>query len=332
MWQQESLVSKLMFAIAMAGIGFGLLHGSDPAFASEWPARPVRAIVPFSAGSAVDIVPRLVFQEVSRRLGEPIVVENRTGAGGTIGTALVAKAAPDGYTLLVNSSSHTIIPSLYPDISYDTLRDFTDVLPLGNLPTVLLVAPSRGFKTLRDLVEAAKAKPGAISYGSAGIGSATHFAAERLRLSAGFEGVHVPFRGAPEAYREVIAGRVDFLYGAIASALPLIRDGRLMALAVSTPTRASGLPDVPTTLELGYANSDYTFWIGMFAPRQTPSDVIEKLHRETAATLHEADMRAKLAKLGVDAMDMSPAAFDALIKAEIASNAVVVKAASIRSE
>jgi tripartite-type tricarboxylate transporter receptor subunit TctC len=321
-----------MFAIAMAGIGFGLLHGSDPALADEWPARPMRAIIPFSPGSAVDIVPRLVFQDLARRLGEPVVVENRTGAGGTIGTGLVAKATPDGYTLLVNSSSHTVIPSLYPDISYDTLRDFTSVMPLGNLPTVLVVAPSRGFKTLHDLVAAAKAKPGAISYASAGIGSATHFAAERLRLSAGFEGVHVPFRGAPEAYREVIAGRVDFVYGAIPSALPLIRDGKLVALAVSTPTRASALPDVPTTLELGYASSDYTFWIGMFAPRQTPNDVIEKLRRETAATLHDADMRAKLAKLGVDPMDMSPAAFDALIRAEIATNAMVVKAANIKPE
>jgi tripartite-type tricarboxylate transporter receptor subunit TctC len=316
----------------MAGIGFGLLHGSDPAYAEEWPTRPVRAIIPFSAGSAVDIVPRLVFQELSRKLGQPIIIENRTGAGGTAGAGLVAKATSDGYTLLVNSSSHTVIPSLYPEISYDTLHDFTAVMPLGALPTVLVVAPSRGFKTLGDLIDAARAKPGAVSYASAGIGSATHFAAERLRLSAGFEGVHVPFRGAPEAYREVIAGRVDFVYGAIASVLPLIREGKLRALAVSTPTRASALPDVPTTLELGYRNSDYTFWIGMFAPGRTPNDVLEKLRRETAATLHAGEMRAKLATLGVDAMDLSPAAFAALIKAEIARNAIVVKAADMRPE
>lgn len=325
-------MNKLLSAIAMAGIGFGMLHGSDPAYAEEWPARPVRAIIPFSAGSAVDTVPRLIFEALSRKLGQPVVVENRTGAGGTIGAGLVARATPDGYTLLVNTSSHTVIPSLYPDISYDTLRDFTGVMPLGNLPEVLVVAPSRGFKTLHDLIDAAKAKPGAISYASAGIGSAAHFAAERLRLSAGFEGVHVPFRGAPEAYREVIAGRVDFYYGAIASALPLIRDGKLVALAVSTRTRASALPDVPTTIELGFPNSDYMFWIGMFAPRQTPDDVVEKLRRETAATLHEGDMRAKLAKIGIDPMDMSPAAFDELIKAEIVANAVVIKAANIRPE
>ena len=325
-------MNKLIFAIAMAGIGFGLLHGSDPAFAEEWPTRPVRAIIPFSAGSAVDIVPRMIFQALSSKLGQPIIVENRTGAGGTIGTGMVARATPDGYTLLVNSSSHTIIPSLYPDISYETLRDFTGVLPLGNLPLVLVVSPTRGFKSLRDLIDAANAKPGAISYASAGIGSATHFAAERLRLGARFAGVHVPFRGAPEVYREVIAGRVDFAYGAIASALPLIQEGKLMALAVSTRTRASALPDVPTTLELGFPDSDYTFWIGMFAPRQTPRDVVEKLRRETAATLQSGDVRAKLAKLGVDAMDMSLAAFDELIKAEIATNAVVVKAANIRPE
>ena len=300
--------------------------------AQAWPTKPIRAIVPFTAGSAVDVIPRAVFEQLSSELGQSIIVENRTGAGGTIGAAAVARADPDGYTILVNSSAHTVNPSLFPNTPYDTMRDFSGVIPLGSLSNVLVVAPSRGFRTLRDLVVAAKAKPGSMIYASAGIGSATHFSAERLRLSAGFEGVHVPFRGAPEAYTEVMAGRVDFFCGALTSALPLIRDGRLLALAVSTPKRASALPDVPTTLESGFGNSDYTFWVAMFVPAKTPSAIVDRLHQQTLKTLQTAGMREKLAKLGVDPMVMSPGELDALVKAEIAANAAVIKAANIKAE
>jgi tripartite-type tricarboxylate transporter receptor subunit TctC len=300
--------------------------------AQAWPARPIRAIVPFTAGSAVDFIPRMVFEPLSREFGQSIFVENRTGAGGTIGSAVVAKADPDGYTILATSSSHTVIPSLYPNLPYDTVRDLSGVIPLGSLPNVLVVAPSKGFKTLGDLIASARAKSGSITYASAGVGSATHFSAERLRLSAGFEGVHVPFRGAPEAYTEVITGRTDFFFGALASALPFIRDGKLLALAVSTPKRASALPDVPTTLEAGFANSDYTFWVAIFVPAKTPSAIVEKLHEQILKTLQSANLRDKLATLGVDPMPMKSVELDTLVKAEIAANAAVVKAARIRVE
>jgi len=278
----------------------------------------------------VDIIPRTIFELLARELGQSIIVENRTGGGGTIGATAAAKADPDGHTILVNSSAHTVIPSLFPNASYDTARDFSGVIPLGRLPNVLVVDPSKGYKSLRDLVVVAKAKPGSITYASAGMGSATHFSAERLRLSAGIEGVHVPFRGAPEAYTEVMTGRVDFFFGALTSALPFIRDGKLQALAVSTPERASALPDVPTTLEAGFADSDYTFWVAIFVPAKTPSAIVEKLHQQTRKTLQDGGLQEKLTTLACEPMVMSPAELDALVKKEIAANALVVKAANMK--
>ena len=298
----------------------------------NWPTKPIHAIVPFTPGSAADIVPRTVFEPLSHDLGQSIIVENRAGAGGTIGAGIVARADPVGYSILVNSSAHTIIPSLYSRIPYDTVRDFTGVVPLGSLPNVLVVAPSKSFKTLGDLVAAAKAKPGMITYASAGVGSATHFAAERLRLSAGFEGVHVPFRGSPEAATEVMTGRVDFFYGPLPSVLPFIHDGKLQALAVSTPKRAAALPDVPTSTEAGFANSDYTFWIAIFAPAQTPGPIVQKLHESVRRTIETASLQEKLTQLGVDPMNMEAADLDALVKTEIAVNKAVVSAAHIQVE
>ena len=268
--------------------------------------------------------------QFSGELGQSIIVENRTGAGGTIGAAAVAKADPDGYTILVNSSSHTVIPSLYPNAPYNAARDFSGVIPLGSLPNVLVVAPSKGFKSLGDLVAAAKGKPGLITYASAGIGSGTHFSAERLRLSAGFEGVHVPFRGAPEAYTEVMTGRVDFFFGALASALPFIRDGKLLALAVSTPKRTSSLPDVPTTFEAGYPNSDYTFWFAVFVPAKRRKGLLRSFTKRLLKTLQSTNLMDKLATLGVEPMVLTPTELDALVKREIAANADVVTAANIK--
>jgi tripartite-type tricarboxylate transporter receptor subunit TctC len=286
--------------------------------------------VPFTAGSATDIVARTVFEPLSHELGQSIIVENRAGAGGMIGAGMVAKADPDGYSLLVSSSSHTIIPALYPKVPYDTVQDFTGVIPLGSLPNVLVVSPSKGFHTVNDLVAAAKARPGMMTYASAGIGSATHFAVERFRLSAGLEGVHVPFRGTPEASTEVMTGRVDFFFGPLASLLPLIRDGKLVALAVSTPKRAAALPDVPTTLEAGFANSDYTFWVAIFARAKTPGPIVERLHNVTHKILEGASLHDKLTGLGVDPMDMEPADLDTLVRTEIAINTPLVRAAHIQ--
>ena len=300
--------------------------------AETWPTKPVRAVVPFGAGSTTDIVPRVVFEQLSQQLGQTIVVENRAGAGGTIGTGLVAKADPDGYTMLVNSNAHTISPSLYANLSYDPARDFASVAALGVSPNVLVVSPTRGFKTVRDLVAAAKAKPGALNFSSVGVGTATHLSAERFRMSAGIEAVHVPFKGGAEAMTEVIAGRVDYFFGPVGLVLPHIRDGKLAALVVNGTRRAAALPDVPTTSEAGFANAEYPIWFGIYLPAKTPRAIVDALHRETVKALQSPKLVEKLAALGIEPMIMTPGELDALVRKEIGINAAVVKASSIKPE
>jgi len=295
--------------------------------AQSWPAKPVRAMIPFTAGSTIDIVGRIVTDPLAAQLGQPIVIENRGGAGGSIGTAAVAKADPDGYTILINASAHSAAPAAYPNISYDPARDFSAVIPFGTVPNVTVVAPASGIKTLQQLV--AKAKAGSVSYASAGVGSATHWAAERLRVSAGFSAVHVPFRGA-EGLVEVMAGRVDFFCVGISAALGFIREGKLLPLAVSTPKRSRALPDVPTTLEAGYADSDYNYWMGMLVPAKTPREIIERLHQETQKALRLPSVTEKFAPQGIEPMPLAPAEFDALIKKEIDVNIALVKAAGLK--
>jgi len=299
------------------------------ALAQAWPVKPLRLVVPVTAGSAIDIIARTVSDQLAGPLAQPVVVENRTGAGGTIGAASVAKADPDGYTILVHSSAHAIAPSTFPNLPYDTGRDFAGVTPLANVPLVLVVAPSK-YQSIGELVAKAKANPGTINYATVGAGAAAHLTAERFRLSAGFEAQQIPFRGAPEAMTEVMAGRVDFFFSPTLPTLPLLPDGKLKAIAVSSSKRASALPDVPTTLEAGFANSDYNFWIGMFVPAKTPREIIDRLHQETAKVLQMPGVREKLAALGGEPMTMSASEFDAFLHAEIAMNAALVKAAGIK--
>src|SRR3954468_14623778 len=272
---------------------------------SNWPDRTITAVVPFAAGAANDIVGRIVFEQVSKQVNQPIVFENRPGAGGTLGANLVAKSAPNGYTVLVHSSSFASALSLYKTLPYDTLADFAAVLPLGNSPTVLVVAPSRGFKTVADLIAAAKAKPGAMNFASAGIGSTSHLAAERFRLSAGIEAQHIPFRGPNEAFTEVLAGRIDFYFLPLAPALPLVKEGQLVALAVSTDKRATALPDVPTTMELGLKDSAYLFWTGIFVPAKTPREIVDRIHSESVKAMQLPVVQERLAKVGSEPMPMS---------------------------
>jgi tripartite-type tricarboxylate transporter receptor subunit TctC len=297
---------------------------------SNWPDKPIRIIVPFTAGSGTDIIARTIAEPMSRSLGQPILIENRPGAGGTVGAGLVAKSAPDGYTLLVHSAGHVANSSIYSQLPYDTLKDFAGVTPLASLPNVLIVAPSKGFKTVGDLVKKARANPGVMNYGSAGNGSATHMNAEIFRLSAKFNAQHVPYKGTPEAMTEVATGRIDFFFAPLSSALPLIKDGRLQALAVGTAQRSPLLPDVPTTVEAGYPNSDYVFWVAMLAPAATPRPIIDRLNAEALKALASPEIKEKLAVLGAEPMPMSPAAFDAFLKAETARMAQVVKAAGIQ--
>jgi tripartite-type tricarboxylate transporter receptor subunit TctC len=297
---------------------------------ANWPDKPIRIIVPFTAGSGTDIIARTLAEPMSRSLGQPIVIENRPGAGGTLGASQVAKSAPDGYTLLVHSAGHVANASIYPQIPYDTLKDFAGVTTLASLPNVLIVAPSKGFKTVGDLVQKARANPGVLNYGSAGNGSATHMNAEIFRLSAKFDAQHVPYKGTPEAMTETATGRIDFFFAPMSSALPQIKDGRLQALAVGTAQRSPLLPDVPTTLEAGFPHSDYVFWVAMLAPAATPRPIIERLNAEVLKALASPEIKEKLAVLGAEPMPMAPAAFDAFLKTETARMAQVVKSAGIQ--
>ncbi len=311
---------------------FGLGFATMEARAETWPTKPLRAIVAAGAGSTIDIIPRVVFEQLSLQLGQSIVVENRPGAGGTIASNFVAKAHPDGHTILVHSGAHTISPSLYPNLDYHPARDFAAVIPLGISPAVMVVPPAKGWKTVGDLVAAAKAKPGALNFSSVGVGSATHLSAERFRVSAGVQALHVPFKGGGEAMNEVIAGRIDFFFGPVGLVLTNVREGTLAALVVNSSQRAAALPDVPTTLEAGFADAEYPFWFGLFLPAKTPHDVVDKLHSETLKALQVPKVRDKLAALGVDPMVMTPSEFDAHVQKEIAVNAALVKAAGIKNE
>jgi tripartite-type tricarboxylate transporter receptor subunit TctC len=295
-----------------------------------WPDKPIRIIVPFTAGSGTDIIARTMAEPMSRALGQPIVIENRPGAGGTIGASQVAKSAPDGYTLLVHSAGHVANAAIYPSLPYDTLKDFAGVTPLASLPNVLIVAPSKGFKNVQDLVDKARASPGTLNYGSAGNGSATHMNAEIFRMSAKFDAQHVPYKGTPEAMTETATGRIDFFFAPMSASLPLIKDGRLQALAMGTAQRSPLLPDVPTTVEAGYPQSDYVFWVALLVPAATPRPIIDRLNAEALKALASPEIKEKLAVLGAEPMTMSPNAFDAFLKSETARMAQVVKTAGIR--
>jgi tripartite-type tricarboxylate transporter receptor subunit TctC len=302
------------------------------ATAQSWPQKPLRAVVPFAAGSSTDIVPRIVFDPLSQQLGQPIIVENRAGAGGTIGASFVAKSDPDGYTLLASGSSHTIAPALYPKLGYGPARDFTAVIPFGISPNVLVVSPASSFKTAKDLVAAAKARPGALTFSSVGVGTATHLSAERFRISAGIDALHVPFKGGAEAMSEVIAGRVNFFFGPPALVGPHVRDGKLIALAVNGTARTPSLPDVPTTRELGFTDAEYPIWFGLFVPAKTPPDIVDRLRGETTKALQSTKLRERFSALAVDPMLIPATDFTAFVQNEIALNTALVQKVGIKSE
>jgi tripartite-type tricarboxylate transporter receptor subunit TctC len=320
---------KPTFALLLATLGFAV---GAHAQAQTWPAKSLLAVVPVGPGSLADTITRLVFDRLSSQLGQTIIVENRTGAGGTVGTAFVAKSQADGYTLLVNSNAHTIAPALYPTLSYNPVRDFAAVIPLGISPHVLVVSPTKDFKTVGDLVRAGKAKPGSLTFASVGVGTATHLSAERFGASAGIDAVHVPFRGGPQALTEVIAGRVDFFFAPVGLVLPYIHDGRLVALVVNGSRRSAVLPDVPTTSEAGFANAEFPIWFGMFAPADTPRGIVDKLHDETLRALEAADVKDKLARLAVDPMIMTTDEFHAYVEKEVAANAALIRMAGIKAQ
>jgi tripartite-type tricarboxylate transporter receptor subunit TctC len=300
------------------------------AHAEIWPSHLIKAMIPFGAGSAADVVPRLFFDRLAVELGQPIMIENRAGAGGSLGTAMVVKADPDGYSVLANSSALTIAPAIYPDLSFDATRDLASVLMIGSSANVMIVSPSRPWKTVQDFIAAAKAKPGSISFGSVGVGSAVHISAEKFRLAAGIEATHVPYRGGAEVIADILGGRVDFYFCPLATALPLIRAGQVRALVVSTPKRIADLPEVPTPDEIGLKDADSEIWFGVFMPSKTPREIVDRFHDAGIRVLNDPATQASLKQLGVEPMPMTPSQMDAFVAHETEVNLAVIKAAGIK--
>ena len=304
-----------------------------PALAQDgYPAKPIRVIVPFAAGSTTDIIARAITDKMGQSMGQTLVVDNRGGASGTIGQQAVATAAPDGYTILIHSSSHTVSPSTFAKLPFDTVNDFAGVTPISSLSNALVISPAKNIKSLQELLATARAKPGSLNFASAGQGSATHLNAEKFKLAAKIQATNIPFKGSAEAVTEVLAGRVDYYFSPIAPVIGQIKDGQLLALAVGSPKRASALPDVPTTAEAGVPGSEFNFWIGMMAPARTPREIVDRLHAEVEKALASPEVKERFAKLGADPWTLKPRQFDAYIKEEIASNADVVKAAGLAAQ
>jgi tripartite-type tricarboxylate transporter receptor subunit TctC len=321
------MLSRRSFGAATAALATVRAAGS--ARADTYPSHIVKIIVPISAGSTTDVVARQVGEGLRLALGQTFLVDNRPGAGGTIGSAAVAKAPADGYTLLVVSASHTANPAIYASLPYDTLKDFKGITRLAIAPLILVTSPSKNLKSVAELVARAKARPGEMTYGSGGVGSAAHMNAEQFRAMAGFEALHVPYRGTPEMMADVIAGRVDFGFISTVTAIGSLNDGKLVALACGAEQRSSLLPDVPTTVEAGVPNSSYDSWLGMFTTGGTPPEIVQILNRETVKVLQAPETVKKLAAMGADVAPMADSDFDAFVAKDLAKIAALVKLAKI---
>ncbi|MDQ5848714.1 MAG: tripartite tricarboxylate transporter substrate binding protein [Pseudomonadota bacterium] len=305
---------------------------ASQAAAQGFPNKPVRLIIAFTPGSSTDIIGRAVAAKLQEMWGQPVVAENRTGAGGSIGSAAVLREAADGYTLLANSSAHVANPSIYASLPYDTLKDFANIAPLAGGPNVLIVGQETGWKSFADFVAAAKAKPGSLNFSSAGIGSGTHFNLEKLKLMAGIDVAHVPYKGTPEAIGDTIAGRVCCYFAPINAALPHVKGGRAIALSVSSAQRSSLLPEVPTIAESGVPGFDYTLWVGLWGSAALPPDIINKLNADVNRALASPDLSQRLTNLGTIPMKMSPSEFTQFVRREVEDTAKVLKAAGIKPQ
>jgi tripartite-type tricarboxylate transporter receptor subunit TctC len=315
---------------ALSAVVFGTSFIALSAHAQgAWPSKPIRVIVPFPAGSTTDIIARAIADKMGASLGQTLVIDNRAGASGTIGQAAVASAAPDGYTIMVHSSSHTVSPSTFAKLPFDTERDFVGITPISSMPNVLVMGTSKNIKSLAELLAVARAKPGSMNFASAGQGSATHLNAEKFKLAAKIDATNIPFKGSAEAVTEVMAGRVDYYFSPISPVIGQIKEGRLLALAVGSPRRASALPDVPTTAEAGVPGSEFNFWIGMMAPAKVPREIVNRLHDEVVKALASPEVKDRFIKLGADAWTLRPEQFDSYIRDEIKTNAVLVKVAGL---
>lgn len=309
-----------------------LVSASLPAHAETWPSRTITTIVPLGAGSGSDLMARIVLNKVSQQIGQTIVVENRPGAGGTIGTAFAMRAPADGYTLVAYGALASA-RALYAHLPYDTAKDIEPVIPLGQQPLVVITSPDSPYKSLADLVAAIKAKPGVLNYASAGIGSASHFGTSRMLMTIHGSAVHVPYKGSADSVTEVMAGRVDFSVQPLSVTAPMVRAGKLRALAVDATARSPSLPDVPSLVEAGLPeDAVYPFYAGLFVSSKTPQDIVQKLHAEAEKALADPDVQKKLGALGVQPMPMSVEAFKAFFLKDIAANAEIAKETGIKTQ
>jgi len=303
-----------------------------PAAAQNYPTKPVQVVLAFTPGSAVDIVGRIVTAKLAELWGQPVVNDNRSGAGGSIGSAVVARAAPDGYTLLVTSNAHTVNPAIYAKLPYDTLKDFTDIVPFAEQPNILVVSASAKYNSLMDLVNAAKAKPGAINIGHAGIGSGTHLSTEKFIAATHINVVEIPFKGTPEVITAILSGNVDAYWAPVSAALSNIKNGKLKALATSTARRNPTLPEVPTIAQAGVKGADSSLWVAMWGPAGMSPELVNKINADTRKALADPAVRDRLEKLGNTPMDMSPVEFSKLVREEMDSNRKLLAAAGVKPQ
>jgi len=309
---------------------FALISAS--ALAQDYPSKPIRIIVGFSAGSTTDILARTIGSKMSEAWGQPVLVENRPGAGGVAASSAVATAAPDGHTLLVVSAGHAATAAMFTKLPYDTLSDFAGVSRIANVPSLLVVSPSLGVRSVKELVALAKSKPGQLNFSSPGVGSANHLAGELLKTLAGISAVHIPYKGIPEATTAVVSGSVQFNFSPVVNILPLSRDGKLVVLATSTEKRSSVMPDVPTLAEAGVPGYVFDPWFGLLAPAKTPRTVVSRLSNEIARIVEMPDVKERLRALGGDPAPTTPEAFDAHIRSEVAKFRKIVQDAGIKPE
>jgi tripartite-type tricarboxylate transporter receptor subunit TctC len=304
----------------------------DTAAAQTFPSRNLRFVGIATPGATSDVIGRTVGEPLARQVKQSVVVENRAGAGGTLAAAAVARSEPDGHTLLLTTSAQSGMTWLYSNLPFDPVKDFSGVTTLAELPSVLVVPPQRAWNSLKDLVAAAKARPGALNFGSGGTGSGTHLSSEKLMMGAGISANHVPYKGTSEALIEIMAGRLDWLYTPAASVVSLLKDGKVKGLIVSSKARMEQLPDIPAAAEAGLAEAEYVFWVGLLAPRRTPRPVVARLNEEIVKVLGTPELRERFRQLGAEPLPMQPAAFDAFLAADTRATGRIAKAANIKPQ
>lgn len=321
-----TLVTAALFAMAMA-----VINAHAQSAAPDFPRKTIRMVATSSPGSPVDLFARAIAEPLAKAFAQSVVIDNRVGAGGTLAAGIVLQAEADGHVMMVNTSAQVVAPFMYRKLPFDMLRDFAAVAPLAIQPNVLLVSPQHNWKSVSDLIAAAKAKPKGLSYGTGGSGTGTHMNAERFRLRAGIEAVQVPYKGSPEALVDVIAGRIDWSFLPVSTALAHMGDGRVRGLALSGDRRSPKLPDLPTIAESGLTDADFPFWVGVFVASKTPPAIAQRLHAEITMANALPEVRKRIDNLGAEPMSMSMAEFDKYVRTQAQIAASIIKAAGIQA-